>query len=255
MNRRARLGGKAAIVTGGASGIGLAIARKMASEGAALVIADLDNDAATRAADELTAAGDKVVAMRCDVSSADGADAMVAACLSAYGRLDVLVNNAGVGTDGKRLADCDEDEWDRVVRIDLKSVFLCMKAALPALVASGNGSIVNVSSVAAIVAWRGTGPYTAAKGGVVALTRATAAEYARLGVRVNCLCPGVTETPLMERATGGRSELFDRFIVGQPMARHGQPEDMAGMAVYLASDDSSFVTGGVFPVDGGYTAV
>ncbi|MEX2081286.1 MAG: SDR family oxidoreductase, partial [Dehalococcoidia bacterium] len=187
-----------AVVTGGASGIGLAIARKMAAEGAHLVIADLNFGAAKLIAEEL--AGNAVEA---DVSREPGVKAMVEAAVAARGRLDILVNNAGVGTEGKRLADCDEDEWDRVVRIDLTSVFLCMKAALPALRASGYGSIVNVASVAAIVAWRGTAPYTAAKGGVAALTRATAAEYARLGVRVNCLCPGVTETPLMERATGG----------------------------------------------------
>lgn len=249
-----RLDGKTAVITGAASGMGRATALLFAAEGARLVLADVDADGGEQTAAWVTSAGGAAVFRRVDVSRAAEVEGMVRAAQDTYGGLDVLFNNAGIEGESSWLADCTEENWDRVLAINLKGVFLGMKYALPLMAAQGRGSIINTASVAGLVGWRAGGAYSASKGGVVILTKTAALEYARFNVRVNAICPGVIHTPMVERITGGTDAAIERLRSSQPMPRVGEPEEIARMALFLASDESTFVTGAALPVDGGYTA-
>jgi NAD(P)-dependent dehydrogenase (short-subunit alcohol dehydrogenase family) len=250
-----RLEGKVALITGAASGIGLATARRFAAEGAAVVCADLDEPGAERAAAELVDAGGRAVGMAANVAIADDAAAMVAMAEDTFGALHVAFNNAGImmGADGDA-EQTDESVWDTTMAVNLKGVFLGCKYQIPALRRAGGGSIVNTASFVALTgAATPQLAYTASKGGVLAMTRELAVIHAREGIRVNALCPGPLRTELLMKFLD-TDEKQQRRLVHIPMGRFGEATEMAEAALWLASDESSFTTGTEFVVDGGITA-
>jgi NAD(P)-dependent dehydrogenase (short-subunit alcohol dehydrogenase family) len=247
----ARLNGKVAVITGGASGIGRSIVEAFHAEGAKTVIADISGGQDALAKE----IGETAVAVQCNVSrSADLTDAMHTA-VDQFGRLDAVVNCAGIAGIPALTADVAEEDFDQMMAVSLKGVFLSMRAALPHLIDAGGGSIVNIASTAAIAALPTRSAYSAAKGGVVAITRCTALEYASAGIRVNAICPGIIDTPLLRNTAGEHVEAaLVAAAAATPANRIGQPTDIAPMAVFLASDESTFVTGTALPVDGGFSA-
>jgi len=250
-----RLTGKVAVVTGAASGIGEATAKLFAGEGASLVLADWDADRGEQVAEAVRQNGAKAVFVKTDVSKPEDVQAMINAAVQNYGRLDVIFNNAGIeGEMNKPTADCTLENWHRVIAINLTGVFLGMKYAIPEMLKGGGGSIINTASIAGIVGFAGIPAYCAAKGGVVQLTKTAAIEYAKQNVRVNVICPGVIATPMVDRAIGGSEEARKAFTATEPVGRFGTAEEVANVALFLASDESSFCTGAPFIVDGGFVA-
>jgi NAD(P)-dependent dehydrogenase (short-subunit alcohol dehydrogenase family) len=245
---------KVALVTGGSSGIGRASVELFAREGAAVVAADVLDEAGQCLVDELAKQGASVSYVHADVSRESDVAAMVHLALSRYGRLDVLFNNAGVEGEQAPTADATIENWDRVIGINLKGVFLGLKYGIEAMLQHGGGSIINNASVAGLVGFPGIPAYCASKGGIVQLTRTAALEYATQNVRVNCLCPGVIDTPMIERFTHGQPELAAQLTATEPVGRVGRAGEVAELALFLASDRSSFVTGAIIPVDGGFVA-
>ncbi|HEV3282500.1 MAG TPA: glucose 1-dehydrogenase [Acidimicrobiales bacterium] len=250
-----RLEGKVAVITGAGGGIGRAAARLFAVEGAQVVVADVATDLAEAVADEIRSGGGSALHVGVDVAEAGSVDAMVAEAVATYGGLHVMFNNAGIfpGDDGGIL-DTPPETWHRVLDVNLKGVWLGCRAAVPAMLESGGGSIVNVASFVALVgAATAQIAYTASKGGVLAMTRELAVEYARKGIRANSICPGPIETPLLAHLLADPARR-ERRLVHIPIGRFGRPEEIAGAALFLASDDASFVTGSALVVDGGITA-
>ena len=250
-----RLDGKVAIVTGGGSGIGRVSSELFAAEGARVVVADVSGAAAGEAAAAIAAAGGDARAVEVDVADEAGAAQMVRSAIDAYGRLDVLFANAGIfPADDGGVLDTPLQTWQRVMDVNLKGVWLSCRAAIPAMLDSGGGSIVNVASFVAIVgAATAQVAYTASKGGVLAFTRELAVEYARRNIRANALCPGPIETPLLAELLADPARR-ERRLVHIPIGRFGRPEEIARAALFLASDEASFVTGSSLVVDGGITA-
>jgi NAD(P)-dependent dehydrogenase (short-subunit alcohol dehydrogenase family) len=248
------LKGKVAVVTGGASGIGRTAVELFAREGAAVVAADVTDDAGQQVADDIAAAGGSCTFLHVDISKESDVEAMIQMALSHYGRLDVLFNNAGIEGDQAPTAESTVENWDRVIAINLRGTFLCLKHGIAAMLPRGGGSIVNNASVAGLVGFAGIPAYCASKGGIVQLTRTAALEYATQGIRVNCLCPGVIDTPMVRRFTHGEAAATDQFTAMEPVGRLGRASEVAELALFLASDRSSFVTGAVIPVDGGFVA-
>jgi len=244
----ARLAGRTAVVTGGCSGIGLATARRLADEGAVVVIGDLDEARGPEVADKLDG-----VFVRCDVTDADQVDALFAAAHERTGRIDIAFNNAGVSVaEDDSILSTGLDAWRRVQEVNLTSVFLCCKAVIPYMQARGKGSIINTASFVAVMgAATSQISYTASKGGVLAMSRELGVQFARQGVRVNALCPGPVNTPLLEELFAADPERAARRLVHVPMGRFAEPEEIAGAVAFLASDDSSFITASQFLVDGG----
>lgn len=253
----ARLGGKVAIITGAGSGQGRAAARLFAAEGARVVVSDVNDEGGEETVRGIRDAGGEATYCHADVSRAADAGALVAAARDAYGRLDVLYNNAAIWS-GRGLdnvvTELEEEGWDRILDVNLKGIYLCCKHAIPALVEAGGGSVINTSSAAGLVGSRNAShAYSASKGGVISLSRAMAMAYAREHVRVNVICPGGVDTPMIASMTSTERRA-ERFAAAHPLGRMGTPQDIAYCALYLASDESSWVTGAVFPVDGGFTA-
>ncbi len=251
----ARLDGKVAVVTGGGSGIGRAASLLFAAEGAQVVVADVVAGQATSAVDEIVAAGGDATALAVDVTDETSAAAMAATAVSTYGGLHVLFNSAGIFPDDDGgLLDTPPDTWHRVLDVNLKGVWLSCRAAVPAMLGSGGGSIVNVASFVALMgAATAQTAYTASKGAVLAMTRELAVEYARQGIRANSICPGPIETPLLAELLSDPARR-QRRLVHIPIGRFGRPEEIARAALFLASDDASFVTGSALVVDGGITS-
>jgi NAD(P)-dependent dehydrogenase (short-subunit alcohol dehydrogenase family) len=250
-----RLEGKVALITGGASGMGKVAATLFAAEGARVVLSDVQDDAGETTAAEIAASGGEALYVHADVSRADDAEAMVRATTDRFGSLDILYNNAGIfASADDSVLTTSEDVWQRTMDINLKGVFLGCKYGIPAMLESGGGSIINVAS---FVAWMGAAApqiaYTASKGGVLSMTREIAVEFARKGVRCNALCPGPIQTPLLEELLADPARR-ERRLVHIPMGRFGQAEELAKAALFLASDDSSYMTGASLIVDGGITA-
>jgi NAD(P)-dependent dehydrogenase (short-subunit alcohol dehydrogenase family) len=246
---------KVALVTGGASGLGRATALLFAREGARVAVADIDAAGTQETVRQIEEAGGTAMAVTADVTQATAVEAMVSQAVLTFGGLDCAFNNAGIeGSVGTTTADYIEDEWDRVINVDLKGVWLCMKYEITHMLKQGSGAIVNTSSVAGLVGLRGSSPYVAAKHGVVGMTKTAALEYAQQGIRVNAVCPGVFRTPLVERIIDRTPQRQQEYMNAQPIGRLGEPEELAEAVVWLCSDAASFVTGHAFPVDGGFVA-
>lgn len=248
-----RLDGKVAIVTGGASGVGEAAAKLFTREGARVVIADVDDANGARVEKEV---GKGCFYVRTDMSRSADVAALVQKTVEQCGRLDILFNNAGICIAGPNILDLKEEEFDRQIAINLKGVWLGMKHAIPALLKSGGGAIVNTGSTSGLLGYVGLTGYGASKTGVVGLTRHAAVEFAAKGIRINCICPGAVFTPMSVRLQPGKAvdALKKRNIMSSPMMRLGMPEDMANAALFLASDDAAHITGHIMPVDAGVTA-
>lgn len=247
-----RLKNKVALITGGGSGIGRATCLLFAREGAKVVVADYVAEGGRETVQQITAAGGDATFVQADVSQSADVQRMIATTVHTYGRVDILFNNAGIEGASAKIANYDENEWQRVLAIDLTAVFLGMKYVIPEMIKQGGGVILSTASVAGLVGFPGGAAYCAAKAGVIQLTRTVALEYANKNIRVNCICPGVIRTPMAQRVMGERPE--ENAIRMEPIGRLGTPEDIANAALFLASDDSSFATGAPFIIDGGYVA-
>ena len=253
----ARLEGKVALITGGTSGIGRATAVLFAREGARVTITGRDEARGAEVVAEIGGAGGEGIFVRADVRSAEECERSVSRTLETFGRLDVLFNNAGVYVANDVLG-CDEDEWDLQVDTSLKGAYLMSRAALPHMIAQGSGSIVHCSSGWGLVGGAKGAAYCAAKGGMVLLTKSMAIDHGPQGIRVNAVCPGDTETPMEHEDARNQGMTWDEYLAfaneGRPIPRMGEPEEVARAVLYLASDESSFVTGVALPVDGGGVA-
>lgn len=245
--------GKVAFVTGGGTGIGRAAALAFAREGAAVAVAGRSEEPLRETVRLIEEEGGRALAVRCDVSREEDVRAALGRTVEAFGRLDCAFNNAGVEQKPAPAAELDAGEWDRVVGTDLRGVFLCMKHEIPLMLEHGGGAIVNTSSGAGIVGIRGNMAYTAAKHGVIGMTKAAALDYAASNVRVNAVCPGYIDTPMMDRFTGGTPEGREKVTAEEPIGRVGEPEEIAAAALWLCSDPAAFVVGHALVVDGGQT--
>jgi 2-keto-3-deoxy-L-fuconate dehydrogenase len=254
---RFRLDGKAMLVTGGASGIGAATCRAFVEQGASVVVADVDEAGGRRLVSEL---GDRAVFERLDVTDATNCQASIAACVSAFGRLDVLVNCAGIGLVGN-VQETQRADWDRLLAVNVTGVFLCSQAGVAAMLAQDppGGVVINIASVAAMVGIERRFAYSATKGAVLAMTRQLAIDYVRSGIRCNAICPGTVYSPFVEGYLerfhkDNKDEMVEQLHARQPLGRMGRPDEIADVAVYLAADESAFMTGAPVVIDGGLTA-
>ena len=249
-----KLEGKVALITGAGSGMGRATSYLFAREGAKIAAVDLNEESAAETAHEIERAGGKAIAIGADVSKEEDAGRMVEATMKQFGALNVAFNNAGIEGESNYIGKMTSEQFDRVIAINLRGVFLGMHFQLPRMVEAGaGGSIINQASIAGMIAVKGGAAYSAAKAGVIALTRVAALEYARYNIRVNCICPGGIETEMAKRIRGGAAP--DPKAVGRisKLGRMGEATEIANMALFLASNDSSFATGAPFVVDGGWT--
>lgn len=243
---------RVALITGSGSGLGRVLAHRFAAEGAAVVVADVVGQRASAVAGEISEAGGKSLARTTDVTKAADVEATVAAAREEFGPVDILVNNAAKATDADFLA-VGEKAWDEDVAITLKGSFLCSQSVLPDMTKNGSGVILNISSVNAL-GYYGNEAYSAAKAGILNLTRSLAVRYGPCGVRVNAIAPGTLETPAWEKRREQDPDIFERVAKWYPLGRIGHPEDVAGAALFLASDEAAWISGAVLPVDGGLTA-
>jgi NAD(P)-dependent dehydrogenase (short-subunit alcohol dehydrogenase family) len=246
-----RLAGRVALVTGGASGIGRAAALAFAREGAQVLVADVDMAGGQATARLIGEGGGAATFIRADVAIGAEVAAMVECAVATYGKLDCAFNNAGINQEDAPVAECTEELWDRTIAVNLKGIWLCMKHELPALLSNGGGAIVNTASVVGLVGRRDTPAYVASKHGVIGLTKATALDYGKRGIRVNAVCPGTIRTPMYERRVGTDPATDARIAAETPIGRLGTAEDVAEAVVWLCSDAAAFVTGHSLVVDGG----
>ena len=252
-NQNGSYAGKVAFVTGAGSGIGRATALAFAREGASVVVSDISeqgNQETVRMIEELD---ERALAVRCDVTRTGDVKAALDRTVETFGRLDVAFNNAGVEQEEAATAELAEEVWDRVVDIDLRGVFLCMKHEIPLMLEQGGGAIVNTSSGAGVKGFPMGAAYVAAKHGVIGLTRSAALDYAQANIRINAVCPGIIETQMMDRVTGDTPEGRQQVISQEPIGRMGKPEEIAEAVLWLCSEAASFVVGHAMVVDGGQT--
>ncbi len=247
-----RFEGKVAIVTGGGSGIGLACSELFARGGARVVIADINEEVGNRAVSDLKGAGGEAIFTRTDVGRPDSVEAMVEAAIQNFGRLDIAVNNAGIGGESALTGSYSIEGWEKVISINLNSVFYCMRYQIPRMLESGGGSIVNMASILGTVGFANSSAYVAAKHGVVGLTKSAALEYAKQGVRINSVGPGFIMTPLIEQNMDQEAQAHISGL--HAMGRMGTAQEVANLVAFLCSDEAAFMTGGYYLVDGGYTA-
>jgi NAD(P)-dependent dehydrogenase (short-subunit alcohol dehydrogenase family) len=259
-NMDTTLADKVALVTGAGNGIGRAIARRVAELGARIVVCDVLPDDADRTVGEITDSGGTATFVRADVSDARQAERLVASTIGAYGRLDILFNNAGIGGTSARVHELDVEDFDAVINVNLRGTFLCSKYALPHFIAQHDGRIVNTASTYGLIAAPKAVAYCASKAAIINLTRQMAVDYGPDGVRVNAICPGYIDTHLGRRGTRLGPEEFaaatairEKAAAMQPLGRQAQPEEVAAVAAFLATDAASFMTGSIVPVDGGCT--
>lgn len=246
------LNGKVAVVTGGASGIGRATALAMSAAGARVAVADTTADTGEALVREIESRGGEAMFVRTHVTSASAVDALFDAVAARWGRLDCAFNNAGVACENALAAEATEADFDRVMGVNVKGVWLCLRRELRAMLESGGGAIVNTASVAGLVGWRTAASYVASKHAVVGLTKTAALDYARQGIRVNAVCPGVIDTPMAAPATRSEGRVHDTLLARHPVGRFGHADEVARAVVWLCSDAASFTTRHSLTVDGGY---
>jgi NAD(P)-dependent dehydrogenase (short-subunit alcohol dehydrogenase family) len=247
--------GKAVLVTGGAGGIGRAAALAFARAGARVAVSDVNAAGGEETVDLITRAGGEAVFVKADVSREAEVEALVAKTVAAFGRLDCAFNNAGIEEESKPLADCDEALFDRIMAVNVKGAWLCMKHEIRQMLKQGGGAIVNTASVAGLVGAPLQPVYAASKHAVVGMTRTAAAEYGKAGIRINSVCPGVIRTPMLERALEREPRREKNIVKVHPIGRIGEADEIAGAVLWLGSEAASFVTGHQLAVDGGLTAI
>jgi 3-oxoacyl-[acyl-carrier protein] reductase len=252
-DRNGKLAGKTAFITGAGSGMGRAMARRFAAEGATVVATDIAGDSAEATAAELRDAGAAAGAFEIDVAAADSVAAAVDGALGSFGRIDILCSNAGIMDDFRTVLDGSEDDWDRVLTINLKGMYLTSRALLPQMIDNGGGVIVNTASISGFVAGGGGAAYTTAKHGVVGLTRQLALDFGPKGVRANAICPGAVETGMTHDLFEAADPEIMHMVNSVPAGRYAQPEEIANLALFLAGEEAAFIHGAAYVIDGGWT--
>lgn len=246
--------GKVAFVTGGATGIGQAAALAFGAAGAWVAIADINEDGGLQTAKMIQEAGGEALFFKCDFGNLAATEYTIHSVIKKTGRIDVAFNNAGIEGDSAATAECSSENWHRVIDVNLRGIWLCMKHEIHAMLKQGGGTIVNMSSIAGLVGFQNSPAYVASKHGVIGLTKTAALEYAQKNIRVNAICPGVIQTPMIDRATYNNAQLRESLKKSEPMGRMGTPDEVAAAVLWLSSDQSTFVTGHALSVDGGWLA-